>query len=129
MPQDPDDVLLGVPIDKMDLGKGWVALEIPTHTNGDEVKEEDDDDDDAGGGGVSKKKKGRPKKMVNGIGGGGKGGNKSVLNASPAGAGLKDGGVLAFRFRGRGEEEDEDGAEWDVVVGSVEDGPAEEGED
>lgn len=36
----------------------------------------------------------------------------SVLNASPLGAGLRDGAVLAFKFR----RDDEDGGDWDVVM-------------
>ena len=54
------------------------------------------------------------------------GGKKSVFNASPAGAGLKDGGMVAFRFRGGDERMDEDGldvdddGEWDVVMPSYE---------
>lgn len=54
------------------------------------------------------------------------GGKKSVLNASPQGAGLKDGAVLAFRFLESGNEEDEgvseeDAGRWDVKIPSYED--------
>lgn len=84
-------------MDKNDFSKGWVKLEIP------ETEIED---------GASGKKK--------------VGGKKSVLNASPQGAGLKDGAVLAFRFLTSGRKEDEDGLEddvgkWDVMIPSYED--------
>ena len=87
-----------------------MGLEIPS-----EVREEENSDEDAEGG-ESKVKKGRgkKKKMLNG------GGKKSMLNASPAGAGLKDNSVLAFRFRG-GEGENEAEEEWNVVVPAYED--------
>lgn len=84
-------------MDKNDFSKGWVKLEIP------ETEIED---------GASGKKK--------------VGGKKSILNASPQGAGLKDGAVLAFRFLASGKEEDEDGLEddvgkWDVIIPRYED--------
>lgn len=44
---------------------------------------------------------------------------KSVLNGSPSGAGLKDGAMLAFRFRGQGEDdnvEEGDNHDWDVIM-------------
>ena len=90
-------MIFGIPVDKNDTGKGWVGLEIPAH----EVE------DDIG----SKRKVG---------------GKKSVLNASPAGAGLKDGGMLAFKFRNKDAMMDEDGLDlndndWDVIMPSYED--------
>ncbi|KAI9880816.1 MAG: hypothetical protein M1830_000252 [Pleopsidium flavum] len=97
VPSDSDHVLLGLPMDKNDLSKGWVKLEIP------ETEIED---------GLGAKKK--------------VGGKKSILNASPQGAGLKDGAVLAFRFSESGDKVDEEGLEvgygkWDVVIPSYED--------
>ncbi len=97
LPSDTNHVVLGVPVDKNDLSKGWVKLEIP------ETEVED---------GVGGKRK--------------VGGKKSILNASPQGAGLKDGAVLAFRLLKGGDEMDEDGlevdhGEWDVVIPSYED--------
>lgn len=48
-------------------------------------------------------------------------GKKSVLNASPLGAGVKDMGVVAFKFRGENAVRDKEGmdlddGDWDVVV-------------
>lgn len=82
LPADPNDIILGLPVDKNDLTLGWVDLEIP---------EKDDDEKET-------KSKGARK--------------DSVLNASPLGAGLRDGAVLAFKFR----RDDEDGGDWDVVM-------------
>lgn len=92
LPSDPEDIELGVPIDKNDTSKGWVPLKIPEIEDGD--------------------KKGKGVKKG------------SVLNASPLGAGLKDGAMLAFRFaKGDGEdgmEVDED-EEWDVIMPNYDD--------
>ena len=92
-----------MPVDKRELSKGWVTLEIP---------EQDILDGKAKGG----------KRKV--------GGKNSVFNESPAGAGLGDGSILAFRFRRMkddDEERDEDSMEieadpgWDVVLPIFED--------
>ena len=90
-------MIFGVPVDKNDASKGWVRIDIPAH----EVE------DNTG----SKRKIG---------------GKKSILNASPAGAGLKDGGMLAFKFRQNDAMVDEDGLDmndndWDVIMPSYED--------
>ncbi|KAL8937445.1 MAG: hypothetical protein Q9211_003690 [Gyalolechia sp. 1 TL-2023] len=57
--------------------------------------------------------------------GGKKGSHKaSVLNATPIGAGLKDGMVLAFKFRKEtsgGDDMDIDDHEWDVILPSYDD--------
>ena len=49
----------------------------------------------------------------------------SVLNASPLGAGLKDGALLAFRFaKGTAEDdgmEEDENEEWDVIMPSYDD--------
>ncbi|KAA6416274.1 MAG: hypothetical protein FRX48_00994 [Lasallia pustulata] len=95
LPIDPEDVLLGVPVEKNDLSKGWVRLDI-TET---EVQVN-----------------GNSKKI---------GGKKSVLNSSPLGAGLRDGAMLAFRFKTEGAMVDEDGLDveddaWDVLIPSYE---------
>ena len=97
VPSNPEEVIFGVPKEKNDLTKGWVGLDIP------EVEVED---------GMGSKKK--------------VGGKKSVLNASPLGAGLKDGAMLAFKFKKDGAKMDEDGlnlydSNWDVVMPSYED--------
>ena len=87
IPSDPDDVILGVQLERDDIGKVWVNLEIP------EFDEE------------APAKKGVKK--------------GSVLNKNPLGAGLKDGSLLAFRFKSAQEfdpnsmEVDDD---WDVVM-------------
>ncbi len=91
LPTNPNDVLLGVPINKNEPSAGWTDLEIP--------QVEDDT-----------RKKG-PKKS-------------GVLNASPAGAGLKDGSVLAFKFRSEAPDADELGMgdnQWDVIMPSFDD--------
>lgn len=95
LPTYPDDVILGLPVEKNDPSKGWVPLEIPE---------------------TEVQVNGGSKKI---------GGKKSVLNSSPLGAGLRDGAMLAFRFRQEGAMVDEDGAdveddEWDVVIPSYE---------
>ena len=88
MPSDPDEVVLGVPIDKNDIDRGWKNLLIP------EIEKEDDEH-------KSKKVK-----------------KDSVANSSPLGAGLKDGAMIAFRFK---EDANEDGEEgFDVVMPTYE---------
>lgn len=57
------------------------------------------------------------------------GGKKSVLNASPQGAGLKDFQAVAFRFRNAGDSKDEQGdmeidsddQGWDVLIPAYDD--------
>ena len=97
IPSDASHITFGVPVDKNDFSKGWVKLEIP---------ETEVDDGNSG------------KKKV--------GGKKSILNASPQGAGLRDGAVLAFRFLESGTSEDDGGLDddvgsWDVVIPNYED--------
>lgn len=48
----------------------------------------------------------------------------TVLNESPLGAGLKDGALLAFKFREGDDKEDD---KWDVVMPSYDDEPASQG--
>ena len=91
LPSDPEDVLLGVPKDKNQLRRGWVNLRIP------ETKDE----------GSGKKSKGVKK--------------DSVLNSSPAGAGLKDGATFAFKFRTHEEDDGMSDHEWDVVLPNYDD--------
>lgn len=86
--------MLGVPVDKNDLSSGWVDLEI--------LEKEDDGQDGSKSNGVKK---------------------NSVLNASPQGAGLRDGAILAFKFR-RDDDEDEsniDYSDWDVIMPTYDD--------
>lgn len=92
-----DEVELGIPLDKNNLKKGWVRLEVA-----------EQDGTDA---------KGKRKSV---------GGKKGAPNASPLGADLKDGYPLAFRFGKLDPELDEDGMEvddagWDVEIASYED--------
>lgn len=91
LPAKADDIIFGIPVDKNKPSQGWVALEVP----------EIDGDKDPGG-----KSKGVRK--------------SSVLNASPLGAGLKDGAMVAFRFRDE-EANDADGDDWDVLIPSYDD--------
>lgn len=95
LPTDPEDVILGVPVERNDPSRGWMRLDIPET----EVKVN----------GASKRV----------------GGKKSVLNSSPLGAGLRDGAMLAFRFQEGGAGVDEDGLDgeeegWDVLIPSYE---------
>ena len=79
-----------MPLDKNDVSKGWVNLEIPEF-----------DESEIKGRGVKK---------------------GSVLNQSPLGAGLKDGAMLAFKFKKEGATDEMDlDDEWDVVMPSYED--------
>lgn len=93
IPTDSGDLVFGVPRDRNDISKGWVGIDIPF--NNEET--------------VGQKKN--------------VGGKKSVLNASPSGAGLKDGAMIAFKFRNEGARTDEEGTDledddWDVVMPS-----------
>lgn len=85
LPSDPEDVILGVPIDKNDIDRGWKELLIP----------EADNEIDAH---KSKKVK-----------------KDSIFNSSPLGAGLKDGAMIAFRFKA----DEEEG--FDVIMPTYED--------
>ncbi|MCJ1476229.1 hypothetical protein MMC13_004895 [Lambiella insularis] len=101
LPQNSEDIDLGVPIDKNDLSKGWVQLDIPA------MEIED------GNGG---------RKKI--------GGKDSVLNASPLGAGLRDGAILAFKWQPEGvkmDKDSSDGSNWDVIVPTYEDDQASQG--
>ena len=91
LPSNSENIVFGLPVDKNDIGKGWVNLELP------EVE-----DGDTKGKGVKK---------------------GSILNESPLGAGLKDGAMLAFKFRPADAEEDgmDVDNEWDVIIPSYED--------
>ncbi|KAL9613129.1 MAG: hypothetical protein Q9167_002294 [Letrouitia subvulpina] len=56
----------------------------------------------------------------------------SVLNSSPLGAGLKDGAILAFKFRKERSQDDEmdiDDTDWDVVMPTFEEAVADQDED
>ena len=84
-------MIFGIPVDRYDLSKGWVGLDIP------------DFDED-----------GEKTKKI---------GKNNILNSSPFGAGLKDGAVLAFKFRDASmteEDLDLDDSNWDVVLPNYE---------
>lgn len=97
LPPSPSDIQLGVPVSKDDPRLGFQLGEWEYSS-----LEEDDTEDVKGKG---KAKAGRPKKPGDAAGVG------SVKDC-PKGAGLRDGAVLAFRWRGDGndwlDEEDED---------------------
>ena len=90
-------MILGVPIDKNDPDRGWVNLRIP------EIEDENEE---------SKKSKGVKK--------------DSVVNSSPLGAGLRDGAMLAFRFKTDEDEDDMVDGVWDVVIPSYDDEASQE---
>jgi len=102
LPSDPEDIEFGALADRKDPSRGWVPLEI---------KEQDVTDT-----------KGVKRKV---------GGKRSVLNDSPAGAGLVDGSWLAYRIKtirpqddgvsSPGDVIDIDDPGWDVVLPSFED--------
>ena len=86
-PDQGDQVEFGIPRNKKDLKKGFISLEMAEQVLG----------DSKGG-----------KKKVNG--------NKAMPSESPAGAGLVDGSILAFRFK-QGEDMDmEDAADDEAQV-------------
>ena len=89
LPSDVNDIILGVPIDQYDFSKGWVGLELPEANTDDEAEGKSN--------GV---RKGTP------------------LVDSLLGAGLKDGAIVAFKFREKGLEDDDD---FDVLIPCYED--------
>ncbi|PNS13913.1 hypothetical protein CAC42_1404 [Sphaceloma murrayae] len=93
IPSDPSEVHLGKPLDAADLSKGWETVE-PTEED-EEMEEAMEQLDGARG-----KGKGRAAKKSSGL-------------DCPAGAGLRDGSVLAFRF---GMD-----SEWEVQVPTFDD--------
>ena len=114
-----EEIEFAVPVDEGDIeGQGWVALEVPVDEEGDGVVKTE---------GRSGRGRGRGRKSRGSVAAG------AVMNENPLGAGLKEGGCVAFRFKGRGggEEigEEEEGGErgWDVVIPAYED-EDEEGE-
>lgn len=96
IPSDPEDVLLGIPVDPDDLQQGWTKLFIPEQE-------------------LDNAQSGRKRRA---------GGKRSALNC-PQGVGLKDGAALAFKFRTPGYHEEDDmmdiSEEWDVIIPSYED--------
>ncbi len=106
IPSEADDVVLGIPKDAKDLQAGWNELEIP--------EQQLEESGPAASGGRNKRKLG---------------GEQSTLDC-PRGVGLKDGAVLAFKFRSASHRDDHDGEDhvmngmsedWDVVLPSYDD--------
>jgi hypothetical protein len=107
--KDDDDetaerIEFGVARDPTDVELGFVPLIIPSDdgaadTAGDALKTPDP--------------KGRPRVKP-------KANKNNVLNRTLKGAGLKDGGIVAFRFASAGDDEDED-AKWDVKLPKYDD--------
>ncbi len=101
IPSDPEQVMLGAPVDHSDLSKGWTSLaSVPTNDN---VTAENVRTTRAGGGGTSA--------------------NRNL--DCPQGAGLQDGAVLAFKFRsnetnGVNGVNGAGGERWDVLLPSYE---------
>lgn len=132
IPHNADDIILAKPIDINDLSQGWERLEQKTSFA-----------EDADGGSTGK---GKGKAAVTATPGKGKaaavtaGANGKLLDC-PQGAGLRDGGIVAFRFsseevRQDGTEEDDfamleqdqrgEAEKWDVVVPTIEETYAEQ---
>lgn len=119
IPSSENDILLAKPVDIHNVDKGWWRMVI--------VGEENDanDEDDGGMDGASDAKaKGRKKSTTT------TNGDASAFE-TPKHAGLKDGSVLAIRFKshtsakerdeGLGFDVEEEGMGWDVVIPSYED--------
>ncbi|KAF2006328.1 hypothetical protein P154DRAFT_257233 [Amniculicola lignicola CBS 123094] len=107
LPADPSSIQLGRPRNPNDPSQGFVLGEWEYQTDADEEAE---------GKGKAKAK----------IPGRGKQNAVAEVKDCPKGAGLRDGAVLAFRFReqGSGEDMDEEGEEadmWNVRIASFED--------
>ena len=97
LPSNAEDFEFALPADKNDLRQGWTSLDSRFST---EVA-------DKGGNGK-------------------RDGANGILDDSPSGVGLKDGGVLAFRLRAANENGPEDAQYtnnqfWDVALPSYED--------
>lgn len=103
VPEDPVDIEFGVPINRNELEKGWVRLDLQVEENSDSEA-------------VTTKKAsaGRPK--------------KNTLSESLQGLSIRDGQAVAFRFRkasskNENDEMDEnvEDSAWDVVIPSLDD--------
>ncbi|KAK5165789.1 uncharacterized protein LTR77_008712 [Saxophila tyrrhenica] len=120
IPQNSEAIVLGKPVDINDLTRGWETIQ--TSGSG---------DSESSGKGKGKAGSATPAKAS----------GKNQVQDCPQGAGLRDGGIVAFKFRGQdeseradrtqGEDEDEivvakedqinkEGEQWDVVVPTLE---------
>lgn len=137
IPQNADEIILAKPLDINDLSAGWERLE---------QKASFADDTDAST--PDGKGKGKAKAAVTAVPGAGAGAKGKAgankLTDCPQAVGLRDGGIVAFRFRsedveaGSGKDGVEEGFEmleedkreeaekWDVVVPTIEETYAEE---
>lgn len=132
IPTTEADILLAKPVDGLNPNKGWRRLKTASdvagdRSNGSRAVIDSNDEEDESHGNTNpnfKTPNGKRTKDIT---------PKSNLPTSPREAGLKDGSVLAFKFRGHavqrgtgdedeglGMEMDED-EEWDVVLPSYED--------
>ncbi|MCJ1309439.1 hypothetical protein MMC25_003099 [Agyrium rufum] len=98
VPSSPAEVQFALPIDKNDLEQGWTSLEE------EELLELDNEMLDGKKPGAAAKKKST--------------GATSPENDSPLAVGLRDGGVLAFRFKSSADDEIDSG--WDVKIPTYE---------
>lgn len=92
IPDDPSDIEFGTPIDRNELEKGWIRLDISAEENGDSTTKTLGTE--------------RPK--------------RSSLTSSLQAADIRDGQAIAFRFRKTADADLEDPG-WDVLVPSLDD--------
>lgn len=99
IPEDPSQIEFGTPIDRNELEKGWIRLDLPIEENGD--------------GATKQAGVGRPK--------------KSSLTDSLQAVDIRDGQAIAFRFRKTvdgedgGEDADLEDPGWNVLIPSLDD--------
>lgn len=103
IPSSPEDIELALPVDSKDQSQGWTSLDST-----DEISLDGSADESSKTTNGTGKRKGRPRKELSG-----------VKEDCPASLELRDGSVLAFRFRTDSEEG------WRVEVAAFEE---EEGE-
>ncbi|KAF1825531.1 uncharacterized protein K489DRAFT_314979 [Dissoconium aciculare CBS 342.82] len=108
IPQNPDEIKLGIPVNINDLSEGYILLE-----------RQDLDDEDA-----APKGKGKGKASAASV----RKPGASTLKACPQGVGMRDGGLVAFKFASEedvAETEADDFAiveeKWNVTVPTMED--------
>ncbi|KAF2247556.1 hypothetical protein BU26DRAFT_349567 [Trematosphaeria pertusa] len=111
LPASPSDIQFGRPVDVNNAEKGFQLGEWEY----DALLLEDEDDNGGKGKGKAKAKAGRPRKSEPGTG---TVGAENVRDC-PKGAGLHNGSVLAFRWRGDGREEQGEEEDFEMVGGAV----------
>ena len=141
IPEDPSEILLARPMDSNNLDLGWEAIERDVDDGLEEALKED------------AKGKGKGKAAVGSSASAKKGSSAKDVADCPQGVGLRDGGIVAFKFRSEGADavatrdkdegidvDDEEGGldgetlvgeerreTWDVVVPTLEDTYGDEG--